>query len=388
MKFREESKGPDHEGRYTIFSQAFRTMHFMPARRLRQAERLYNTIFMGERSHDAGGPYRESFSVYCAELESEVLPLLIPCNNQRDRVGQNREKWVLSPGASSPTQLQMFAFLGKLMGIAVRTKVYLQLNLPALIWKLLVGDAPGLEDLEAVDLQTVQSLQRLRNIHTMGVDEDTFEDVIFQSFTTVSADGRTVPLVPNGENIDVTFGNRNEYCDLVVAYKLGEFALQAAAVRGGLATQVPVRLLSLFTWDDLERFVCGNPVIDLELLRSATTYNSCSDSDGHVRFLWEALESFDQAERSQFLRFVWGRSRLPVTRADFKQQFTVQNFSRSPPDSYLPVAHTCFFSLELPRYSSVEIMQQKLRYAIENCTAIDADDTGTAVSTAAMGWED
>lgn len=48
--------------------------------------------------------------------------------------GYNREKWILNPGAVSPIQLEMFSFLGKLMGIAVRTKEYLPLNIPSIIW--------------------------------------------------------------------------------------------------------------------------------------------------------------------------------------------------------------------------------------------------------------
>ena len=48
----------------------------------------------------------------------------------------------------------------------------------------------------------------------------------------------------------------------------------------------------------------------------------------------------------------------------------------------------CFFSLELPRYSSLEIMKEKLRYAIFNCTAIDGDDTSMGMAAAALGWEE
>jgi len=39
----------------------------------------------------------------------------------------------------------------------------------------------------------------------------------------------------------------------------------------------------------------------------------------------------------------------------------------------LPLAHTCFFTIDLPEYSSLETMTNKVRYAIENCTAIDTD---------------
>jgi hypothetical protein len=36
---------------------------------------------------------------------------------------------------------------------------------------------------------------------------------------------------------------------------------------------VPLPMLALFSWYDLELLVCGNPVIDVEALRRHTVYN-------------------------------------------------------------------------------------------------------------------
>ena len=36
-----------------------------------------------------------------------------------------------------------------------------------------------------------------------GVDEDLFEDVVFETFTCSSTDGREVELLPGGEDIEV-----------------------------------------------------------------------------------------------------------------------------------------------------------------------------------------
>lgn len=93
-------------------------------------------------------------------------------------------------------------------------------------------------------------------------------------------------------------------------------------------------------------------------------------------------------ERSMVLRFTWGRSRLPLSAEGFSQRFKLQSFGKSPPDAYFPVAHTCFFGLELPRYSHIEVMKEKLRYAIYNCQAIDGDDTSLGLQAASMGWEE
>lgn len=124
----------------------------------------------------------------------------------------------------------------------------------------------------------------------------------------------------------------------------------------------------------MERIVCGSPEVDIGLLESITQYSGCSSSDEHIRNFWEVVREFSNEEKECLIRFVWGRSRLPLTAAGFSQQFKLQNFSRDPPDNYYPVSHTCFFSLELPRYSSKAIMKSKLLYAIFNCQTIDADD--------------
>ena len=71
----------------------------------------------------------QSWAMYCQELQSPALPLLVRTPNGVQQMGQGRERWLLNPGAATATQMQMFEFLGKLMGVAVRTKNYLNLNL-------------------------------------------------------------------------------------------------------------------------------------------------------------------------------------------------------------------------------------------------------------------
>ncbi len=79
---------------------------------------------------------------------------------------------------------------------------------------------------------------------------------------------------------------------------------------------------------------------------------------------------------------------MPLTAAGFQSQFKIQNFDRSPADNYFPASHTCFFTIDLPRYSSVQVMKDKLRYAIFNCEAIDTDGSVVQASAAAAAEED
>ena len=59
-----------------------------------------------------------------------------------------------------------------------------------------------------------------------------------------------------------------------------------------------------------------------------------------VEYLWQTLESFNSEERQLFLKFVWGRSRLPLREEDFIDKFTIEQIPRDAPDSHLPTSHT------------------------------------------------
>lgn len=71
--------------------------------------------------------------------------------------------------------------------------------------------------------------------------------------------------------------------------------------------------------------VCGSPDIPLHLLKSVATYKGVEPMAPLIQWFWEVMESFSNTERSLFLRFVWGRTRLPRTIADFRgRDFVVQ----------------------------------------------------------------
>lgn len=77
---------------------------------------------------------------------------------------------------------------------------------------------------------------------------------------------------------------------------------QVEAIRRGIGAVIPVQLLRLFSWDDLEMFVCGQEGVDIDLLEACTEYNLCSREDKHVSAFWDVLRSFSQKEKSLFLR--------------------------------------------------------------------------------------
>lgn len=55
-----------------------------------------------------------------SSLQSTALPLLIRTPNGVHAAGMGRDRYVPNPGATSPAQVEMFVFLGKMMGHAMR----------------------------------------------------------------------------------------------------------------------------------------------------------------------------------------------------------------------------------------------------------------------------
>lgn len=85
------------------------------------------------------------------------------------------------------------------------------------------------------------------------------------------------------------------------------------------------------------RQICGSPDIPLNLLKSVATYKGIDVSAALIQWFWDVMEEFTNTERSLFLRFVWGRTRLPRTIADFRgRDFVIQVVSR---DDFLHRLH-------------------------------------------------
>ena len=148
-------------------------------------------------------------------------------------------------------------------------------------------------------------------------------DYGWMTFTAITLGGTEIDLHPGGADECLTWATRNRYCDERERFHLSEMKPVANAIRSGLLTQIPETMLGLLCGDEFERMVCGSPSIDIDLLKSATEYMGYSYSDEPIQMLWRILEGFTQEDRRMFLKFTWGRSRLPLTLAGFKQRMKV-----------------------------------------------------------------
>jgi E3 ubiquitin-protein ligase HERC2 len=177
-----------------------------------------------------------------------------------------------------------------------------------------------------------------------------------------------VELIPNGKSTIVSKARILEYCECLEQFRLNEYNAPLKALRQGLSMIVPAHLFSVLTWQQVEKLVTGTSGrLDLTLLKSQTRYSGIKKGSVEMTWFWEIMEELDASMHASFLRFVWGRTRLPLTAAGFTDRFQIDIESRD--ERRIPTAATCFFKLSMPKYSSKEIMRKKLIVAIENSTS-------------------
>jgi hypothetical protein len=336
--------------------------------------------FKGEGGEDAGGLYREALDAVAQELHSRAVPLFVPCPNAVAEVGDNRDAWCMNPRATAPECIRALEFVGQLLGLALRTGDLLPLTFAPFTWKGIVGDERTRDDVRSIDVFAEKHLAILSG--DQRPNEEALAAMGGLQFAYPDVTGEEIELVEGGRDISVTADNASEFAQLLLRNRLTFDRIQLQALRRGLSTVVPIQLIRLWSWRDLQERVCGVPEVDLENLKRHTTYKNCASSSEHVKFMWEALESFTQKQRHSFLRFVWGRSSLPTVER-WERNFTVQLLSGTD-DTRLPCSHTCFFTLDLPMYSTSEVCHAKLLYCITNCLAIDAD--GAAARS--LNWDE
>ena len=122
---------------------------------------------------------------------------------------------------------------------------------------------------------------------------------------------------------------------------------------------------SVISPTDLRTVLIGSPNIDIQALRAHATndLDPRAIGDKHrVDWLWEILEEFDAQQRTMFMEFVTGSSRVPIEGIkDFKVHVIM---TATYETARFPSAHTCFNTLDIYLYESKQIFKEKLEHAI------------------------
>ena len=221
-----------------------------------------------------------------------------------------------------------------------------------------------LGDLEGVDADYYRSLQWML--------DNSIVDVVDETFTAVEdkfGEIVTVPLKAGGEDIEVTDENKKEYIELMTEWRIvRRVEEQFKAFISGFTELIPQDLINVFDERELELLIGGMSEIDVDDWKRFTDYRGFTEQDDVVQWFWQCVRSWPPERKSRLLQFATGTSRIPVNGfkdlqgSDGPRRFTIE---KSGEVTQLPKSHTCFNRIDLPPYSSKEILEEKLVWAVE-----------------------
>ena len=368
-KFNEDPlKIIDYEINITIFGQVFNSLGKLQSKDffVNKNERLFKVTLLGENAVDQGGPYHEIISEMCKDLQSDYLDLFIKTPNNKNNLGDLRDKYIINPDANKNIHKRAFEFIGKLMITSISSGELLNLNLHPIIFELILNNEITFNDFKTIDYNSYKLIQDLTESYNSNNKD--FINKIELNFVMKNSNGTDIELKPNGKDIVVNINNVIEYINLYKQKRLEEFNTQIKEIQKGLFEGISIDTLQILNWRQLEQILCGKKIFDINDFKQHTSYDGYEKDDPIIKWFWEWFENISEEEKFKYLRFVSGRSRLPQTSLGYNYTHKI---NRVYNQNLYPTSHTCFFNLHLPSYNDKEELIKNMEYVIENSVEIN-----------------
>ena len=312
-------------------------------------------VFDGEEGIDAGGPRRELFQLL-------IRDVFAPTSSYGlfEYHAATRTSWFAR--AALPGADREYYLVGLLLGLAIYNGVTLDVALPLIVYKKLLGREVTLYDLAAAAPELATGLLRLAEY-----EGDDVEDVFALTWEgSYEAYGTVVraELVPGGATLPVTSANRHAYVRAYVDwYANASIAPAFREFQRGFVTVMSGPALTLFRPEELELLIAGTPVLDFDALERAAAYDGgYTAAHPTVRSLWRTLRRFTPEQQRAFLSFLTGCARAP---AGGLGALPIKVQRAGPDTDHLPTASVCFHILLLPEYATEDKLAERLGRAIE-----------------------
>nr|KAF6431662.1 hypothetical protein HJG63_008161 [Rousettus aegyptiacus] len=278
-------------------------------------------IFDGEEAVDAGGVTKEFFLLLLKELLNPIYGMFTYYQDSN----------LLWFSDTCFVEHNWFHLIGITCGLAIYNSTVVDLHFPLALYKKLLNVKPGLEDLKELSPTEGRSLQEL-----LDYPGEDIEETFCLNFTICRESYGVIEqkkLIPGGDKVTVCKDNRQEFVDAYVNY---------------------IFQISVHEW--YTAFSSG-------FLKTAIYKGDYSATHPTVKLFWETFHEFPLEKKKKFLLFLTGSDRIPIY-GMASLQIVIQ--STASGEEYLPVAHTCYNLLDLPKYSSKEILSARLTQALDN----------------------
>uniref|UniRef100_A0A7S3GFX7 HECT-type E3 ubiquitin transferase n=1 Tax=Palpitomonas bilix TaxID=652834 RepID=A0A7S3GFX7_9EUKA len=171
-----------------------------------------------------------------------------------------------------------------------------------------------------------------------------------------------VEVVHGGRNMELSDENKVAFLNLFAKFLLVDRCQEGlAAFTEGFCEVFPREHFYIISESDMELLVCGTSSFDVEDFEQNVEWTVPRHM---ISWFCNTLRRFSPEQKSRFLQFVTGSSRLPAQgfRGYSPHRIKIRQVPR--PADRLPTSHTCFNTLDVPLYRDEATLQHKLLVAI------------------------
>lgn len=251
---------------------------------------------------------------------------------------------------------RVFNFIGGLMAFSFLTRQPFGIDLANLVWKQVMGSEIEMEDVRQFDPATYCEIDK------------------------------EYPLEVDGEDRDASREARKR----AIERKFAKFQKKCGYIREGMNIVLDnkIDVVAYLPLEDIRTRVCGRATFEVDDLKKITKLSwnySIDEAEAEARkvfeWFWQILEGYSQEMRAKYLKFVWGRDRLPAKFKGEQHLFYVyepkEETARGGRKTLrwqrnsLPKSHTCTFQFECPFFDSKAIFAQRLQYVVLNALSVE-----------------
>eukprot|EP00656_Telonema_subtile_P044938 TRINITY_DN511_c0_g1_i4.p1 TRINITY_DN511_c0_g1~~TRINITY_DN511_c0_g1_i4.p1 ORF type:complete len:424 (-),score=108.93 TRINITY_DN511_c0_g1_i4:180-1451(-) len=320
---------------------------------------------------DVGGVTREVYTVAAKQLFAESEGLFERILDGADG-GYLRISNRYNSDQIDQATVDKYNFAGKLLGKVLMDGYTVPVPLASVLYRQLQKKACGMDELKKMDFQMHGSLVWMLH-NDVNELEETF------AIAEAGPLGKVVEreLCKEGKQLAVTEMNKSRYVEMRAHWELeGRIEIQLKAFQQGVWSVIPsfVALTQCMSAKDLRQLWCGHTEIDVQEWFESTAYAPpCTAQDEVVQWFWTSVRGMTDEQRSSLLYFVTGSSCVPVegfaglsSTYGKIYPFSISTIPMTSTSGWcLPRAHTCFNRLDLPAYTSQEMLADNLLKVLE-----------------------
>ncbi|XP_003265938.1 probable E3 ubiquitin-protein ligase HERC6 [Nomascus leucogenys] len=262
--------------------------------------------------------------------------------------------------AKPKLEKKRYFLFGMLCGLSLFNLNVANLPFPLALYKKLLDQKPSLEDLKELSPRVGKSLQEVLND-----DADDIGDALCIHFS-IHWDQNDVDLIPDGISIPVDQTNKKDYVSRYIDYIFNVSVKEVyEEFQRGFYRVCEKEILRHFYPKELMTAIIGNTDYDWKHFEQNSKYEQgYQKSHPTIQLFWKAFHKLTLDEKKKFLFFLTGRDRLHA-RGIQKMEIVFRC-----PETFSERDHltsiTCHYILYLPKYSTMERMEEALQVAINN----------------------